>query len=174
MPCSSTLWTETRCGWTALPNHCGSRARRASSTRGPRMMISAEICSACRSTGAGTGTNIHTIMRHTPSSPREVPPRDVAGSDSENHTSILLVLVIVLFAKRGVSETGRVAGAASVNLDREPPRHRADAVTRKGESARLGRLGRRRIISQRPLLRVRRQLASRQCASGGRRRRTRR
>ena len=157
MPCSSTRWTEMRCGWTAPQNHSGSRARRASSTRGRTPTTSPEICSACRSTGPGTGTNIHTIMRHTPSSPREVPPRDVAGSDSEIH-----ILVIVLFAKRGVSETGRVAGAASVNLDREPPRHRADAVTRKGESARLGRLGRRRVVGQGPLLRVRRQLATAQ------------
>ena len=94
--------------------------------------------------------------------------RTVAGSDSEIH-----ILVIVLFAKRGVSETGRVAGAASVNLDREPPRHRADAVTRKGESARLGRLGGRRVVGQRPLRRLGRVFGAAQRAGGGRRRRTR-
>ena len=44
-PCSSTRWIGTRCAWTAPLNRSGSRARRASSTRGPTPTTPAEICS---------------------------------------------------------------------------------------------------------------------------------
>ena len=64
-PCSSTLWTETLCGWTVRQNHLvpapgvrRRRRRRRTTSRAPRARVA---------------------LRHTPSSPPRAPGRGSQG-----------------------------------------------------------------------------------------------